>query len=103
MLPCIGGHNSRKKYSAISLRFVPLVEKFKYCGGRDYLEIGKSVCCQVLSAGSHMTGSQYLRTKLEHCKKLRDQGGFKKFNFQKIFIFFYLKRMIYDILIFFTI
>ena len=55
--------------------------KLKKFGGHDYLKIGKSVCCKIWSAWSHMTDNKYLKTKLEHLQKLGDQGDFKKFKF----------------------
>src|SRR6476469_6328963 len=30
-------------------------------GGRDYLAIGKSICCEIWSGGSHKNGNEYLK------------------------------------------
>src|SRR6476469_3492668 len=59
----------------------PQGRKFTNFEGRSYLEIGKSVCCKMLSAGSHMTGNEYLRTKLGHLQKLRTREIFLNLNF----------------------
>ena len=74
---CLGqGPYDREKKFTYILKGSPQGQKFQKFWGRDYLEISKSVSCQIWSAGSYMTRNDYLRTKLEHLHKLGDQGDF---------------------------
>ena len=62
-------------------------------GERDYFEIGKSVCCESWSAGSHKTGNKYLRKKLGLLQKLWDQVDFLKFKFSENINIFYFVQL----------
>ena len=62
VLAWVKDHTTEKKIQLYPEGF-SLGSKFKKIGGRDYLKIGKSVCCKIWLAGSHMTGNEYLRTK----------------------------------------
>ena len=95
------GPFSRENFFCYVLKGSLQGRKFKTSGARSYLEIGQSVCCKIWSAGSHMTGYEYLRTKFDYLQKLGSSEIFKNFNFIKkihfIFIFCKLKFFCYDL------
>src|SRR6478609_6983166 len=70
----------RKKCQLYPYGFSP-GSKFNKFGGRDYLEIGKSFCCKIWSAGSHKTSNEYLRKNWNICKKWGTRENFKNLNF----------------------
>ena len=74
---CLGqGPFARENAFCYVMKGSPQDQKFKNVGGRNYLKIGKPVCCKIYLAGSHMTGNEYLRKKFGYLLKLGFQEDF---------------------------